>query len=422
MLRRRSSSDLGSPPAPPGQPSLGGSDAGSREGAGSEIATTDPLVDPDASVGRRRRRRRAPSNVGLDPGSPQPQKKNEPNAGDRLVNAIKTAMKTNQSDISWNSRKGPERGVRFRGGTPPSPPLWKGSSADLRALARWEKKVQVWMLQMKSYATDEDTALAIFTSLSGEAELEVEHLDLSLVHAKTGVQYVLDALREPCNKSSCSKRDAFSMFFESVARNNGESIRGYINRYNRVVRDLEAIGNTTTGMYDSESRGYRLLERSRLAPDLQRLVLIAAGNSLQYCSMRRSQTPCCCSFQILSNHLQCSIMAVVHQRPCTIGIRKALPKVAAHRIHCQPLLLRAHSLLLVSLPLRGNTLDNIQKGSFKLNRLEVNSCQQFQSRLMPNIWINKMQMNFKMLMRAKTTPRTMKNLMMMHRMIWMKRP
>ena len=49
-----------------------------------------------------------------------------------------------------------------------------------------------------------------------------------------------------------------------------------------MVRDLEAIGISTTGMYDSESRGYRLLERSRLTPDLQRLVLIAAGNSLQY--------------------------------------------------------------------------------------------------------------------------------------------
>ena len=277
-----SSSDPGSPPGPPGRPSLGGSEAGSREGAESEIATTDPLVDPDASIGRRRRRRRGASNAGLDPGSLHTQPRNEPNAEDRLVTAIKNAMKTNQSEMSWNSRKGPEKGVRFRGGTPPSPPLWKGSSADLRAFARWEKKVQVWMLQMKSYATDEDTALAFFTSLSGEAELEVEHLDLSLVHAKNGVQYVLDALREPLQQKQLFQKRRLLNEFESVARNNGESIRGYINRYNRVVRDLEAIGISTTGMYDSESRGYRLLERSRLTPDLQRLVLIAAGNSLQY--------------------------------------------------------------------------------------------------------------------------------------------
>ena len=141
--------------------------------------------------------------------------------------------------------------------------------------------MQVWMLQMKSYATDEDTALA-FSQLSGEAELEVERLDLSQVHAKNGVQYVLDALREPLQQKQLFQKRRLLNEFESVARNNGESIRGYINRYNRVVRDLEAIGITATGMYDSESRGYRLLERSRLAPDLQRLVLIAAGNSLQY--------------------------------------------------------------------------------------------------------------------------------------------
>ena len=278
----KTSSDPGSPPDPQGPPSFDGSEAGGREGAESEIATTDPLVDPDASIGRRRRRRRGASNADMGPGSLQSVPKNEPNIEDRLINAIKNAVKPNQSEASWNSRKGPEKGVRFRGGTPPNPPLWKGSSADLRAFARWEKKVQVWMLQMKSYATDEDTALAFFTSLSGEAELEVEHLDLSQVQAKNGVQYVLDALREPLQQKQLFQKRRLLNEFESVARNNGESIRGYINRYNRVVRDLEAIGITTTGMYDSESRGYRLLERSRLAPDLQRLVLIAAGNSLQY--------------------------------------------------------------------------------------------------------------------------------------------
>ena len=35
-------------------------------------------------------------------------------------------------------------------------------------------------------------------------------------------------------------------------------------------------------MYDSESRGNRILESCALAPDLQRLVLVGAGNSLEY--------------------------------------------------------------------------------------------------------------------------------------------
>lgn len=81
------------------------------------------------------------------------------------------------------------------------------------------------MLQMKSYATDEDTALA-FSQLSGEAELEVERLDLSQVHAKNGVQYVLDALRKPLQQKQLFQKRRLLNEFESVARNNGESIRG----------------------------------------------------------------------------------------------------------------------------------------------------------------------------------------------------
>ena len=119
----KTSSDPGSPPDPQGPPSFDGYEAGGREGAEIEIATTDPLVDPDASIGRRRRRRRGASDADMGPGSLQSMPKNEPNIEDRLINAIKNAVKPNQSEASWSSRKGPEKGVRFRGGTPPNPPL-----------------------------------------------------------------------------------------------------------------------------------------------------------------------------------------------------------------------------------------------------------------------------------------------------------
>ncbi len=401
----KTSSDPGSPPAPP----PGGSEAGSREGAESEIATTDPLVDPDASVGRRRRRRRGASNAGLDPGDVNVQPRNEPNVEDKLVSAIKNAFKTNHSEMSWNSRKGPEKGVRFRGGTPPSPPLWKGSSADLRAFARWEKKVQVWMLQMKSYATEEDTALAFFTSLSGEAELEVEHLDLALVHAKNGVQYVLDALREPLQQKQLFQKRRLLNEFESVARNNGESIRGYINRYNRVVRDLEAIGITTTGMYDSESRGYRLLERSRLAPDLQRLVLIAAGNSLQY---EKITDALLLQFPDFKQPPAVFYHGSNASAPSYHKSSKGSSKGSTSSGSSTSSFASSYQSSGKSFPLRGSTLANNQKGSFKLNRLEMNSCQQFRSRLMVIMWISKMGTSFKMLMRAVTLPKTMRNIKM----------
>ena len=37
----------------------------------------------------------------------------------------------------------------------------------------------------------------LFTSLSGEAELETEHLDLNKVSSADGIKYLLDTLRDP---------------------------------------------------------------------------------------------------------------------------------------------------------------------------------------------------------------------------------
>ena len=166
------------------------------------------------------------------------------------------------SAASWNSRQGPEKHVKWRGGTPPSPPAWKP--------------------QIKPYMCDADAALMLMTSLSGEAELEVEHLDLKRVHHKDGTRYILDVLREPLQQKQLFQKRNLLSSYETVSRHQGESLRQFINRCRRIEKDLEAIGITTASMYDSESKGSRLLERANLAPDMQRLVIIAAGNSLHY--------------------------------------------------------------------------------------------------------------------------------------------
>ena len=55
-----------------------------------------------------------------------------------------------------------------------------------------------------------------------------------------------------------------------------------------MEKDLSALGISTTGMYDDEARGNRLLERTRLPLDLQSLVLTGAGNSLKFNHVRDS--------------------------------------------------------------------------------------------------------------------------------------
>ncbi len=277
----------------------GDDDAGpNHETAESETCTNDPSVDPDTGLplNRRRRRRR---NAGRratedrEPGVTNPPGLPTPAVADdgQILTALRQLLGEQRkgradgsvrSDQTFDSRKGPAPGVKFRGGTPPAPPQWRGSSQDLRAFARWERRIEVWKLQIKSYMTDSEAALSLFTSLSGEAEAEIEHLDLKKVHHKDGIAYIVGSLREPLQQKQLFQKRKLLADYEAVTRNGSETMRQYVNRYKRIERDLESVGISSSAMYDSESRGNRLLERAKLAPELQRLVLIAAGNSLHF--------------------------------------------------------------------------------------------------------------------------------------------
>ena len=61
---------------------------------------------------------------------------------------------------SWTSAKGPQPGVRWRGGSAPTPPPWKPTSSDPQAFKRWEKKARIWQIMVKNYMTDKEAGLA----------------------------------------------------------------------------------------------------------------------------------------------------------------------------------------------------------------------------------------------------------------------
>ena len=222
-------------------------DAGpDRETAESETCTNDPSVDPDTGLplNRRRRRRR---NAGRRAAEGQePEVMNPPGlpvpavaADGQILAALRQLLgeqrrekadSSVRSDQTFDSRKGPAPGVKFRGGTPPAPPQWRGSSQDLRAFARWERRIEVWKLQIKSYMTDSDAALSLFTSLSGEAEAEIEHLDLKKVHHKDGIAYIMESLREPLQQKQLFQKRKLLADYEAVTRNGSETMRQYVNR------------------------------------------------------------------------------------------------------------------------------------------------------------------------------------------------
>ena len=101
---------------------------------------------------------------------------------------------------SWNSRMGPERGVKWRGGAPPAPPKWAYDKEDLRAFAKYERKVRLWEIQVEPYMSKREAALQLYNALSGEPEQELEHAPLERINSPQGINYILEQLRGPMSQ------------------------------------------------------------------------------------------------------------------------------------------------------------------------------------------------------------------------------
>ncbi|CAL1163402.1 unnamed protein product [Cladocopium goreaui] len=301
-------------PGPSRPPSSAG---GGERQAESELATTDPSVDPDTMFPMSRRQRRAARrldatgcgvktgvghndnnqqsglgaiNNGLSLGGQQ-QLDRQTSGGnqwrDDMLKGLNT-LATKKKDDDWNLKKGPSPGVKYRGGTPPAPPSWSYAKDDLRAFQKWERKVEIWKIQVATYLPPNEAAMLLYCSLKGEAEEELEWCDVKMINNDNGVQYIIDSLRQPLMTRAVYLKRRYLHEFEYIQRGANETIRAFCNRYNRVERSLHSVGIDVQGMYDSESRGSRLLERLRLGLDQQRLILVASGQSLQFDVIREA--------------------------------------------------------------------------------------------------------------------------------------
>ncbi|CAE7253541.1 GIP [Symbiodinium sp. CCMP2592] len=234
-----------------------------RETAESETPTLDPCITPSEAGDRpgklSRRQRRAKKQAAEQSDKAMTEGEGISLDSVKQLRKILRGTKSDGEEASWSSLKGPERGVRWRGGTPPAPPKWQYSKDDLRAFSKFERKVGIWQLQVKPYMSEAEAALTLYCSLSGEAEEELEHIA----------------------KQVYLKRK-FLADFETVSRFNGEGMRSYVNRYHRAEKALLSIGINVTLTYDSESRGSRLLDRAKLTLEQQRMVLVGTNQSLHF--------------------------------------------------------------------------------------------------------------------------------------------
>ena len=293
-----------------------------RETAESERATTDPTVDPDTleplrRLSRRQRRAEAAAAAksggqrpraepsGQDRRPPEVQPRGQPGGHDpeqdRDVDGRGTwrgkllkdmgeifSKKDRGSDGEWSFSKGPKPGVKYRGGAPPQPPTWNYAREDVRAYDRYERKVRVWERQVSSFMPKNEAAMMLYVSLRGEAEEELEFMDMGEIDSPSGIENILQSLRRPLQTRAIYLKRKFLHDYEYLGRNNNESIRSFCNRYHRTEKSLLAARIDVNAMYDAESRGSRLLDRMRLTSEQQRLILVATGQSLHFDSIRES--------------------------------------------------------------------------------------------------------------------------------------
>ena len=286
--RRRRRQQPGGPPTDPGD----------SEMAESEHPTVDPIVEPDPLPARDVPRphqgaREDPVVRGGRGRGKGGGHRDEPSGSltstdGKLLQTLQRLVDKDSGD--WSSAKGPSKGVRWKSGQPPAPPVWKYDKEDLRAYSKFCKKVEIWKLQAAAYIPPKEMALQLYGSLQGECEQELEHMSIEEIYQDSGIATILAALKAPMEQKTIYQKRRYLHEFEVLRRNHGETIRQYINRFRRSQRCLKSVGIDITGTYDAESLGARLLDRSGLSPDNQRLVLVGTQQQLNFELVAESMT------------------------------------------------------------------------------------------------------------------------------------
>ena len=135
------------------------------------------------------------------------------------------------------------------------------------------------MLQVVNYVPKKETGILLFNSLKGELEEELEDAPVEKLYDENGVQYILDTIRKAVETRSIHLKRKLLSDYEHISRGVQETMRSYVNRYQRTERSLSTVNIDVQNMYDREARGSRLLERSKLSHEHQRQVLIGTMQS-----------------------------------------------------------------------------------------------------------------------------------------------
>ena len=129
------------------------------------------------------------------------------------------------------------------------------------------KRVELWRHQLLNYVPKNEAGILLFNSLKGELEEELEDADISCIYSENSVKFITDAVKKAVETRSVHVKRKLLADYEHIYRNQQEGMRSYINRYQRTERALNTVDINVEKMYDTEARGARLLERSKLSHD-----------------------------------------------------------------------------------------------------------------------------------------------------------
>ena len=62
---------------------------------------------------------------------------------------------------------------------------------------------------MSSFMTAREAALVLYTSLSGEAEAELEHVPVESINCEGGIDFIMECLKTPMEQKAISKSGNF---------------------------------------------------------------------------------------------------------------------------------------------------------------------------------------------------------------------
>ena len=195
----------------------------------SEVPTEDPVVDvtpiaSDRGPPRRNRRRGRRGQIQI-PGPPLAPVEEHPNRDAEVDQPRPNTGSSHPSSgarnsgpmpdpssstSSWNSLRGPRPGVKFRGGMAPQPPTWQYEKGDLRAFRKWEKRVEMWLLQVVNYVPKKETGILLYNSLRGELEEELEDAPLEKIYSNDGVTFIMSKREQSTSRGSSSSSTSTS--------------------------------------------------------------------------------------------------------------------------------------------------------------------------------------------------------------------